>query len=101
MAELLNPYIAGALPREIPRTLRQERQLSLPVPDQAAFAEDNEYLHNRFLPDLWPLLGDQTLLLTFDEFDALDQPEIRETLARPLIDYLSRLFGDLERLGLH
>jgi len=79
------------LAREITRTLKQEREISLQRPDREAFANDPDFLINEFIPNLKPLLGDQMLLLTFDEFDTLDQPEIRETLAVPLIAYLRRL----------
>ena len=33
------------------------------------------------------------LLLTFDEFDNLEEEEIKEALARPLVDYLRRVMG--------
>jgi tetratricopeptide (TPR) repeat protein len=80
------------LGREIARVLRQSHGLAVPAPEQAAFIEDPDYLYAQFLPSLKPLLGEHKLLLTFDEFDTLEQPEIRETLGRPLIDYLRRLF---------
>jgi tetratricopeptide (TPR) repeat protein len=86
------------LGREIARVLRQSHGLAVPVPDQAAFTEDLEYLYAQFLPGLKPLLGEHKLLLTFDEFDTLEQPEIRETMGRPLIDYLRRLF-EMETLN--
>jgi len=86
------------LAREISRTLRQECGLIVDVPEQSAFREDGDPLQTQFLPGVWPLLAEKSLLLTFDEFDALDQPEIQETLARPLIDYLRRLF-DHEKLS--
>jgi tetratricopeptide (TPR) repeat protein len=78
------------LASEIVRTLKTEHDLSLPKPDRGTF-EDADYLINEFLPGLRSSLGDKVLLLTFDEFDSLDRPEIRETLAQPLIAYLRRL----------
>jgi tetratricopeptide (TPR) repeat protein len=75
---------------EIVRTLKTEHNISLPKPDRKTF-EDTEYLINEFLPGLRDKLGDRVLLLTFDEFDTLDRPEIQETLAQPLIAYLRRL----------
>ena len=86
------------LGREIARVARQSHSLAVPAPDQAAFTSDADYLYAQFLPGLKPLLGEHKLLLTFDEFDTLEQPEIRETLGRPLIDYLRRLF-ELEYLN--
>ncbi|MBN2501156.1 MAG: tetratricopeptide repeat protein, partial [Anaerolineales bacterium] len=81
------------LASEIVRTLRREHDIDIPKPDPKAFA-DIEYLINEFLPGLRPLLGDYVLLLTFDEFDSLDRPEIRETFSRPLIAYLRRLIEE-------
>ena len=78
------------LASEIVRTLNKEKNLNLPKPEQKAF-EDTEYLINDFLPRLRPMLGNDVLLLTFDEFDSLDRAEIQDTLARPLIGYLRRL----------
>ena len=77
--------------REITRTLKQERDISLLSPDRNDFTADPEYLINKFLPSLRPLLGDQILLLTFDEFDTLDRQDIQETLTIPLIAYLRRM----------
>ncbi len=81
------------LAREIVRVLKQERNIEAPLPDKEAFTADLEYFENRFLPDLKPALGNDTLLLTFDEFDNLEESEVREELARPLTDYLRRLMG--------
>ena len=78
------------LASEIVRTLKMEHDILLPKPDRKTF-EDAEYLISEFLPGLWSILGEKVLLLTFDEFDSLDRPEIRETLAQPLIAYLRRL----------
>ncbi len=85
------------LASEIVRTLRREHGINISKPDPKAF-EDTEYLLNEFLPGLRPLLGDYVLLLTFDEFDSLDRPEIRESLANPLIAYLRRLI-EVEELN--
>ena len=78
------------LASEIVRTLKKERDIDVPRPNRKAF-EDTEYLIGEFLPSLRAILGDQILILTFDEFDTLDRPEIQETLARPLIAYLRRM----------
>jgi photosystem II stability/assembly factor-like uncharacterized protein/tetratricopeptide (TPR) repeat protein len=82
------------LAREIVRVLKQERDIAVPVPEKDSFAADLEYFETRFLPDLRPHIGDHTLLLTFDEFDNLEESEIKEELARPLIDHLRRLMGE-------
>lgn len=81
------------LAREIVRVLKQDRDIEVPLPDKESFSADLEYFENRFLPDLKPVLGGGTLLLTFDEFDNLEESEVKESLARPLIDHLRRLMG--------
>jgi len=81
------------LAREIVRVLKQERDITVPVPEKEPFAADPEYFENHFLPGLRPVLGEHSLLLTFDEFDNLEEREIKEELARPLIDYLRRMMG--------
>lgn len=75
---------------EITRTLKKECNLDLQKIDRNAFADPEAFI-NDFLPSLHTLIGDKVLLLTFDEFDTLDQPDIQDSLARPLIAYLRRL----------
>ena len=79
------------LAREITRTLKQKLDIEIPQPSRDDFAADPEYLISEFLPKLKPLLGDHILLLTFDEFDTLDQDEIQESFSRPLVTYLRRM----------
>lgn len=81
------------LAREIVRVLKQERAIEVPPPQKESFAADPEYFENQFLTSLQSHLGSATLLLTFDEFDNLEESEVREELARPLIDHLRRLMG--------
>ncbi|MBN1437855.1 MAG: tetratricopeptide repeat protein [Anaerolineales bacterium] len=86
------------LAREIVRGLKQAHNLDVPLPEKGLFTADLEYFEHQFIPGLKPILGDHSLLLTFDEFDNLEESEVREALARPLIDYLRRL---LEQQGLN
>jgi tetratricopeptide (TPR) repeat protein/photosystem II stability/assembly factor-like uncharacterized protein len=81
------------LAREIIRVLKQDRDINVPMPKSEDFAEDPDYLESKFLPGLQPRLGDRNLLLTFDEFDSLEETEVRDALARPLIEFLRRLTG--------
>jgi len=81
------------LAREIVRVLKQDREITVALPEKESFAHDLEFLETHFLPDLRPYLGGNNLLLTFDEFDTLEEPEIREVLGRPLTDYFRRLMG--------
>jgi photosystem II stability/assembly factor-like uncharacterized protein/tetratricopeptide (TPR) repeat protein len=82
------------LAREIVRVLKQERGIEVPVPEKEAFTSDPEYFETKFLTGLRPMLGENSLLLTFDEFDNLEEGEVKEELARPLIDYLRRMMGE-------
>jgi len=80
------------LAREIVRVLNQDRNITLIPPDKELFAKDLDYFENHFLPGLKPYLGeDKVLLLTFDEFDNLEEGAVKDALARPLIDHLRRL----------
>ena len=81
------------LARETARVLKQERGIEIPSPDKDDFARDPEFFENVFLPGLQPVLGGTSLLFTFDEFDNLEESDVREELARPLTDYLRRLMG--------
>ena len=81
------------LAREIVRELKQESNIDISLPEKEAFTEDAEFFENHFLPDLQSRIGERTLLLTFDEFDNLEESEIKEALGRPLIDHLRRLMG--------
>ncbi len=82
------------LAREIVRVLKQERDIEIPIPEKEDFARDLEYFENQFLGEVRRILPDHTLLLTFDEFDNLEESEVKEELARPLIDHLRRLMGN-------
>jgi tetratricopeptide (TPR) repeat protein len=81
------------LARETVRVLKQNCDIELPPPDKKAFAADPEFFENQFLTGLRPHLGNNTLLLTFDEFDNLEENEVKDELGRPLIDHLRRLMG--------
>jgi tetratricopeptide (TPR) repeat protein len=86
------------LTREISRTLKRRHNLLVPPPDRVAFMEDPETLFTHFLPEVGTALGELTLLLTFDEFDTLNQTSIQESLTRPLIQTLRRMM-ELESLS--
>ncbi|MBM3126930.1 MAG: hypothetical protein FJZ87_17985, partial [Chloroflexi bacterium] len=81
------------LARETVRVLKQERSIEVRAPEKDDFAKDPEYFENAFLPGLGPAIGDNSLLYTFDEFDNLEESDVKEELARPLTDYLRRLMG--------
>ena len=81
------------LARETVRVLKMERDIDVPIPQREDFARDPEFFENVFLPNLRPFLGEKMLLFTFDEFDSLEESDVKEELARPLIDHLRRLMG--------
>ena len=82
---------------EILRTLNKTLKCDLPRIKRDQFSESDTFITD-FIPSLKPSLDGHTLLLTFDEFDSLSREDIQETLARPLIGFLRRLF-DIEGLN--
>jgi tetratricopeptide (TPR) repeat protein/photosystem II stability/assembly factor-like uncharacterized protein len=81
------------LAREIERVLLQDRGIAISRPEREAFIDDPDFLETQFLPQLHDHIPDCNLLLTFDEFDTLEEEAVKEELARPLIDHLRRLMG--------
>lgn len=81
------------LARETTRALKQDRGISMPIPSKEGFKGDTEYLEGVFIPEVQAALGDHNLLLTFDEFDSLEEEAVKETLASPLIEKLGQLTG--------
>ena len=81
------------LARETVRVLKQDRDIEVTPPEKQAFSNDPEFFENQFLAGVRSALGKNTLMLTFDEFDNLEENEVKEELARPLVDHLRRLMG--------
>jgi tetratricopeptide (TPR) repeat protein len=79
------------LTREIARTLKRRHGITVSAPDRAAITGIQETMFTHFLPEITAMMGDRALLLTFDEFDTLNQPTIQEQLAIPLIQTLRRM----------
>ena len=78
--------------RETVRVLKQDRGISITLPDQEVFIKDPEYFENQFLPDLHRILENHTLLFAFDEFDVIEDIEKGELFVQ-LSDFLKRLIG--------
>ena len=76
---------------EIVRTLNKQLDADLLRPKRDQFADPETFI-TEFIPSLAPQLQEQTLLLTFDEFDTLSRPDIQDSLARPLITFFRQLF---------
>lgn len=79
--------------RETVRVLNQQQGIEIAVPDREAFAADPEYFEQQFLPAVQKALGEKVLLFTFDEFDSLEDAEVRTALTGPLINILQRLMS--------
>jgi tetratricopeptide (TPR) repeat protein/photosystem II stability/assembly factor-like uncharacterized protein len=79
------------LAREIVREVKQKLNITIQAVDKEDFTADPDFFETHFLPELRTQIGSHALLLTFDEFDNLEEAEIKEELAVPLIDYLRRL----------
>ena len=82
------------LSREISRAIEGSNGGTVVVPERAELEANPEYLFTRFLPEVQSALDGCALLLTFDEFDTLNEPGVGETLALPLIQTLR---GMMER----
>jgi tetratricopeptide (TPR) repeat protein/photosystem II stability/assembly factor-like uncharacterized protein len=78
------------LAREITKSLA-DHGIELPRPEREAFTQDLEYFENQFFTQLEEKLGDNNLLLTFDEFDTLTTAAAQEGMALPFLAILKRL----------
>jgi hypothetical protein len=64
--------VLGGLTDEIGEEVRRHRRLQLPQIDRAALANDPYPAFGRWLDQVERVLGEQTLLLCLDEFEALE-----------------------------
>ncbi|MEW5867713.1 MAG: tetratricopeptide repeat protein [Chloroflexota bacterium] len=79
--------------REIGRVLKKDHGIEIAIPEREAFADDPEKFESQFLPELRSAIEPRVVLLTFDEFDMLEQAEVKAGLARPLVATLRRMMG--------
>ncbi len=82
--------LLGWLGREIFRALR-EQGIELAEPDREAFVGDPDYFEQVFIPNAEQGLGENRLLLAFDEFDVLQNVASQEELVLPFLAILRRL----------
>ena len=84
----------------IRRSLQRDHQLSIPIPDRAAFsANPQAAFETTFLDAVWSILGEDHLVLMIDEVVRLHE-EVRATrLERDVFDYLRHLMQHFERLN--
>jgi hypothetical protein len=76
--------------------------LNLDSPPRDDFLHDDNYFHERFLPQVYQSLGPKRLLLMFDEFDVLDKPKeelAQDVAVRAFFPYLRRTLIDDQQLA--
>ncbi len=78
--------------------------LNLDSPPRDDFLRDDDYFHERFLPQVYQSLGAKRLLLMFDEFETVDVPPIegptgRNVAYRAFFPYLRRRLVSDRRLA--
>lgn len=78
------------------------KSLNLDSPPRDGFLRDDDYFHERFLPQVYQSLGTKRLLFMFDEFDVLDMPEdelAHDVAVRAFFPYLRRALMHDKRLA--
>jgi hypothetical protein len=76
----------------ISRTLRRDHQLTVEVPERAAFiADPRSAFETMFLDEIWSALGQGHLVLMMDEAVRLDEEVKAGRLDREIFDYLRHL----------
>jgi hypothetical protein len=84
----------------ISRELRRDHQVTVEVPDRAAFLADPATAFERvFLDQVWAALGGNQLVLMLDEVVRLDEEMRAGRLNRGVFDYLRHLMQHHERLN--
>lgn len=84
----------------VSRTLRRDHKLSLETPDRAAFlADPKSAFEAMFLDKVWPVLGQDHLVLMLDEVVRLDEEVRAGHLEREVFDYLRHLMQHYARLN--
>ncbi len=84
----------------ISRGLRRDHQLTVDVPDRAAFLADPQpAFETTFLDAVWSALGEDHLVLMLDEVVRLDEEVKTGQLERDIFDYLRHLMQHHPRLS--
>lgn len=88
------------LATSIRRGLQRDHQLSVAVPDRAAFAASpHTAFETTFLDAVWSILGQDHLVLMIDEVVRLHEEVRAGRLEREVFDYLRHLMQHFERLN--
>ena len=84
----------------IKRGLRRDHQITVDVPERAAFLADPQpAFETMFLDKVWPALGEDHLVLMMDEVVRLDEEVKAGRLDREIFDYLRHLMQHYARLN--
>ena len=84
----------------ISRGLKRDHQISVGIPDRAAFfADPRSVFQVVFLDAVWSSLGDDHLVLMMDEVARLDEEVRAGRLGHEIFDYLRYLMQHFERLN--
>ena len=84
----------------VSRSLRRDHQLTVDVPDRAAFlADPRPAFETTFLDAVWSALGEDHLVLMLDEVVRLDEEVKAGRLERDIFDYLRHLMQHHTRLN--
>ena len=84
----------------ISRGLKRDHQISVGIPDRATFfADPLSVFEAVFLDAVWPVLGEDHLVLMMDEVVRLDEEVRAGRLKHEVFDYLRHLMQHFERLN--
>ena len=87
---------------EVLHRLAQEIAISLDisVPPQSEFEiKDGDYFHDQFLPQVYSTLGEERLLLLFDEFEILSKEPRGDVAIQTFFPYLQKRIMSEQRLA--
>jgi hypothetical protein len=84
----------------VSRTLRRDHQITVTVPDRAAFTDDpRSAFENVFLDEVWAALGDDHLVLMVDEVARLEEERAAGRLEPGVFEYLRHLMQHYPNLN--
>jgi photosystem II stability/assembly factor-like uncharacterized protein len=77
--------------RLIANFVKEQTGKEIKLPERDAFKKNPDQFESSFIPEVTEALGEQRLLLTFDEFDSLENSGEQDSLALPLMEILQQL----------
>jgi hypothetical protein len=80
---------------DLAQAIREQLNLSLPVPDEASLTAEYHQFQQAFLSQVYRQLGDRRLLILFDEFDVVVPADVADSYpADTLLGYLQLLIEE-------